>query len=122
MQNIDWNEELMTDLQFLEYKRVYDELAEARQEIAMLRSNQGASGSDGMTDYQFRRYEEYRDKCEVLEKEVATLCREKNIDALGMTDYQFKYMMELKDENAALKEEIARLRMALNTDGGDEAR
>ena len=31
------DEELMTDLQFLEYKRVRDELDEARQEIELLR-------------------------------------------------------------------------------------
>ena len=28
-------------------------------------------GEERMTDYQFKRYEEYRDKCEALEKELA---------------------------------------------------
>jgi len=70
----------MTDLQFLEYKRVSDELTEARREIEMLRGSQGASDSDGMTDYQFQEFNKLwdernalRDENEVLKKELELL-------------------------------------------------
>ena len=84
------DEELMTDLQFLKYKRLSDELAEAKREIEMLRGNQGVAGEPNMSDYQFRRYEEYRDKCEAFEKERSALRQEKSDETEDcMTDIQF---------------------------------
>ena len=71
------DEELMTDLQFLEYKRLSDELAEARQEIEMLRGNQNASDFDGMTDYQFKYIMGLKDENAALKKELETLRAEK---------------------------------------------
>jgi len=64
-----------------------------------------------MTDYQFRRYEKYRDRCEALEKELAVLRREKSdgIDS-GMTDLQFLEYKRLIDELAEARREIERLR------------
>ena len=70
------DEEIMTDLQFLEYKRVRDELEILRREIETLRSGQGVPSSDGMTDYRFQKYNELWDECNMLRNENATLKKE----------------------------------------------
>jgi len=88
----------MTDLQFLEYKRLSDELAEAEREIEMLRGNQGVAGEpnmsdkaeDGMTDLQFLAYKDARDKLEEALREQIALLQSK-CDAL-------------EKENAALRD------------------
>jgi len=53
-------------------------------------------GETGMTDYQFRRYEELKDKCTALEQELEVL-RGSGASSccIGMTDYQYKVMMKL---------------------------
>lgn len=54
------------------------------------------NGETPMTDYQFKRYEEYRDKCEALEKQLALLQGDKlNQNDYGMTDFQFMQMIEM---------------------------
>ena len=52
---------------------------------------------DEMTDYQFKRYEEFRNKCEALERENARLRGEKPMhdDGNGMTDFQYKNHIEM---------------------------
>ena len=67
------DEELMTDLQFLEYKRVRDELDEARQEIELLRGKQNAPDFDGITDYQFKYIMGLKDENAALKKELEAL-------------------------------------------------
>lgn len=54
------------------------------------------NGETPMTDYQFKRYEEYRDKCETLEKQLALFQGDKsNQNDYGMTDFQFKQIIEM---------------------------
>ena len=52
---------------------------------------------DEMTDYQFKRYEEYREKCEALERENARLRGERPVsdDGNGMTDFQYRNFIEM---------------------------
>ena len=52
---------------------------------------------DEMTDYQFKRYEEYRNKCEALELENARLRSEGPVrdDGTGMTDFQYRNLIEM---------------------------
>ena len=52
---------------------------------------------DEMTDYQFKRYEELRDKCEALERENARLRGERPVhdDGNGLTDFQYKNLIEM---------------------------
>jgi len=68
------DEEFMTDLQFLEYKRVRDELEAAlKREIDTLRGNQSTSDSNGMTDYQFKKFNELWDERNALRDENKAL-------------------------------------------------
>ena len=67
------DEEIMTDLQFLEYKRVRDELEILRREIETLRGGQDAPTSSGMTDYQFRKFNEILDESNALREENVSL-------------------------------------------------
>ena len=65
----------MTDLQFYKAARdAWDKReAELLREIERLRGNSSSCSDEGMTDYQFKRYNEERDKREALEKENAIL-------------------------------------------------
>ena len=77
------DEELMTDLQFLEYKRLIDELAEARREIERLRGKQNAPDFDGMTDYQFKYIMGLKDENAALKRKLEALRAKK---ATGIDD------------------------------------
>lgn len=79
--------------------------------------NDKRQDEDEMSDYIFKRYEEYRDKFEAATKELALLRQSKGcVEQSYMTDYQFKYIMDLKDENAKLHRQLELLCQA-SSDG-----
>ena len=65
--------------------------------------NDNQLGEDRMTEYQFRRYEEYRDKCERLTEEIKSLRNSAPQAEPGMTDYQFQQYELLRNQRDALK-------------------
>ena len=89
----------------------YIKLRVRLESINMQFEHAGYKDEELMTDYQFRCYEKYRDRCEALEKELAVLRREKSdgIDS-GMTDLQFLEYKRACDELAEAKREIEMLR------------
>ena len=60
-------------------------------------------GEEQVSDYIFRRYEEYRDKCERLTEEIKLLRSVVSNSEPGMTDYQFQQYVLLHDQYDALK-------------------
>ena len=54
----------------------------------------------GMTDYQFKRFEELKDKCEALERENERLRGgQQEQSVIGMSDYQFKILLAALCQN-----------------------
>ena len=61
------------------------------------------TGEENVSDYIFKRYEEYRDKCDALEEENRRLRNNElrngnTCSAGGMTDFQFKHIIETLDK------------------------
>ena len=63
--------------------------------------NDNQLGEEQVSDYIFRRYEEYRDKCERLTEEIKSLRNATPNSETGMTDYQFQQYVALRDQYEA---------------------
>ena len=60
-------------------------------------------GEEQVSDYIFKRYEEYRDKCERLSEEIKLLRSVAPNSEPGMTDYQFQQYELLRNQRDAMK-------------------